>query len=347
MYRSQLIRPLIAAMLAVGIAGPVPSQVPVAPNPYNPYGPTYITGPGATLSGGAQVMQATGDLWIQGEKSRQERQKYYQDKITTKKMAFDEAQYEKANTPSWTEEQEKIMGLQIRRIMNQANPAEIKRGETLNMLMPYIKALADQGVPGPPLPINPTMLRSVNVKTGTAGASPSAGLLKDGGKLSWPLMLRGPTQKELDKLLPQAISGAVNGTLEPAQYTKIVSDVQSMQEEVRKKYHKEQINGSTYLSSKAYLDSLESSLKVLQQPDAARYFDGSFGVQGSNVPELVDNMMAQGLTFAPATPGNDAPYFSLHNAFVSYARAAQSGGGGFQSRGAPSPTSFGKKGAGF
>ncbi len=345
MNRTFYICPLLAMTLALAGAGPAAAQNPYYPNPYNPYGPTVVTGPGATLAGGAQVIQATGDLWIQGEQARQQRQKYYQDKIATKKMAFDEAAYEKANTPSFTQEQEKVMSLQIRRVMSQANPAEIQRGDTLNMLMPLIKALSDQGMPGPPVPIYPSLLRQINVKSGTAGAAPSLGLLKDGGRLSWPLMLRGQTQQQIDKLLPEAVAAAVAGTLVPAQYTRLVSIVQSMQEDVRKQYHKELINGSTFLSCKAYLDSLESSLRVLQSPDVAMYFNGSLAPHGNCVPELVDNMMAQGLSFGPATPGVDAPYFALHNAFVSYVRAAQ-GGGGFQSRLGPPPPNYGNKGPG-
>jgi hypothetical protein len=311
------------ALAAVAVAQPPPS------NPYNPWGPPiqYNWGPGATLSGGAQLLQAQGDLSIQMEQARQQRQQYYQDKLQTQKMAFDQANYERANTPTATEEQAKTLGRQVQRILNQANPAEIKRGDTLNTLMPYIRAMSDRGVPGPPIPINPAMLRQVNVRVGTTAGAPGAGLLKDGGRLSWPLMLRGPRQKQIDKLLPEAVSAAAAGTLEPAQFTKLVSEVQSMQDELRKGFHAQTVTSSDFLSGGRYLDSLMSSLSLLQRPDAAMFFNGGYTAHGSNVPELVDNMSGQGLTFAPATPGVEAPYFALHNAFVSYARTAQAAAG--------------------
>jgi len=43
------------------------------------------------------------------------------------------------------------------------------------------------------------------------------------------------------------------------------------------------------------------------------------------------------LQFAPATAGEEAPYYALHSAFVSYARAAQAGGGFQVTNSAPAP----------
>lgn len=320
MNRICRMRFLFAAGVTLLAAGPAVAQY--YPNPYGPY-PPYYGGIGGALAGQAQVIQANGQLAINNEQARIERQKYYQEKLNTKKMAFDEAAYEKANTPPPVEEAEKTLGRQVRRVLSLANPAEIKRGDTLNLLLPYIKALSDQGASGPPTPINPTLLKTINVKVGTAGAAPGAGLLKDAGKLTWPLALRGPRQKEIDKLLPKACSDAAAGTLELPTYTKIASDIESMREDLRKQYHQEKISSSMFLGGQSYLDSLSSSLKVLQRPDAAKFFDGSYVAQGNTVPELVDNLTANGLTFAPATPGQDSSYFALHNAFVSYVRAAQ------------------------
>jgi hypothetical protein len=313
---------VFAAAVALALTGPVSAQYPYG---YPPYGYGAGAAVGNALAGQAQVIQANGQMIMTNEQARIEREKYYQERLVTKKQKFDLAQYERANTPTPTENQEKILGQQLRRVLNTTvNPAEIKRGDTLNLLMPYIKSLSDQGSSGPPTPVDPALLRTVNVKVGTAGAAPGAGLLKDAGKLNWPIQLRGPRQKEIDKLLPKACSQAAQGTLELPTYTKIVSEVESMREELRKKYHKEQISGSMFLGGQSYLDSLSSSLKVLQRPDAGKFFDGSYTAQGSNVPELVNNMISQGLSFAPATPGQDAAYFSLHSAFVSYTRAAQS-----------------------
>ncbi len=344
MNRSILTPALLAAALAGALAGPAAAQNPYYPNPYYPpyWGPG--SGPGNTLAGGAQVIDATGDLYVQQEKARIERQKYYQEKIATKKMAFDEAAYEKANTPKFTEEQEKVLVQQVRRVMNQPAPVEITRGDTLNLMLPWLRMCSEMGPPGPPIQLSPAVLKQINVSPGSGGteatqgkAPAGAGVLKNGGKVAWPLMLRGPTQKKVDQLLPAAVKAAADGTLEPTQYTQLTTNVLNLQEEWRKKYHKEQIDGGTFLKGKHFLDDLQASLKILQDPNAAKFLDGSYAARGHNVQELVENMAAQGLQFAPATPGTESAYYSLHNAFVAYARAAQPSGGFQTMLGPPVP----------
>jgi hypothetical protein len=337
MNRATIYHAVLVLTIVLSTSGPARGQWGWGPNPWNPYMPWGGNGNGATLAGSAQVIQANGQLIQDQEQARIMREKANQEKLVTKRQAFDQAAYERANTPSWTEEQEKVMATQIRRVMTMPNNAEIRRGDTLNTLLPFLKAMSDQGVAGPPMPLNQSMLRGLNVRVGSGGAALSPGMLADGGRIAWPLALRGANSKKLDKLLPEAIAQAVAGTLEQPTYTSLVSTVLTMKEDVRKQYHKEQITGSTFLGASDFLDSLNASLKVLQQADAGKFFDGSYTARGGTVPELVDNMTANGLTFAPATPGIDAPYFSLHNSFVSYARAAQSGGGSMQSNLPPPP----------
>jgi hypothetical protein len=344
MTRTCLLSPLFAAAVALAIAGPASAQ---PPPPYNPYYPPigYGYGPGSQLAGAAQVIQAQGQLGLDQEQQRIQRQKVYQEKLNTKKMTLDEANYEKANTATFVETQEAVMSQTLRRYMNQALPAEITRGDTLNTFLPFLKALGDQGTPGPPISLNPNILYSINVTTpGTGGVGTSAGLLKAGGKLAWPLQLKGPTQKKIDAILPKAVQDAATDTLEPKTYTQLVGMVLSMSDDVSKRYQKEEIDGSSYLKGKRYLDDLAKSLKVLQDPDAAKYLSGAVAARGNNVQELVDNMTAEGLKFAPATPGSDSAYFSLHNSFVSYARAAQSGAGFQSSLVAPSANPYKKAG---
>jgi hypothetical protein len=333
LHHRRLLTPLAAAGFIIALAGPASAQYPY-PYPYPPY--TGGFGPGNALAGQAQVMQASGDLFIKQEQARQQREKVNQDKLTTKRMAFDEAAYEKANTPTYNEDQERILREKTRRILNGATPSEITRGDSLNMLTPYIKALMDQGAFGPPIPLTPALLKAINVKVGTTAGTASAGLLKDGGKVTWPLPLRGADSKKLDKMLTQAVSKAVAGTLEQSEYVALASQIDRMQDNLRKQYREEKIGGSSFLTGDHFLDALTSSLKILLDPNVARFFDGTYAARGNTIPELVDYMTANGLTFGPATSGVEQPYFALHNAFVSYTRSAQSGGG-FQSQNAPPP----------
>ena len=328
--------------LAVVAVGPAAAQ----PVPYPGYYPPPIYGPGGVLQGGAEVMRAQGQLGIDQEKARIERQKYYQEKLVTKKQTFDLAAYEKANTPSYGETKAHDQDLIIRRMMSSPAPAEITRGDTLNTFMPMIKSMADQGVPGPPQSLNPAILKQINVGTGTSrGDTKSAGMLKDGGKLMWPLTLRGPNQKKLDSLIPKAIQQGIAGTLDLPTYNQINNIIQTMTEENRKAYHKDQMSSMAFIDGKHYLEDLTKALKVLQEPDPGKYFGGGYShPQGHNVQELVQNMSATGLKFAPASPGGEAAYFAMHDAFVAYARAGQSGGSIQTSLIAPAPPGPGKKG---
>ena len=342
---SPTVRSLTAVALGFIAAGSATAQ----PNPYYP-GPGYyqppIYGPGGVLQGQAQVLQASGQLAIDNESTRMMRQKLLQEKMVTKKQALDLANYERANTPTYTDEQRRNKDLIFQRMMVSPAPPEITRGDTLNTFMPVLKMMADDGVPGPPMSISPAILKQINVGTGTSGGdTKSAGMLKDGGKLMWPLTLRGPNQKKLDSMVPKAIEDAVAGTLEPKTYTQMLAIIQTMTEENRKAYHKDQMSSMAFIDGKHYLEDLTKALKVLQEPDPGKYFGGGYShPQGHNVQELVQNMSATGLKFAPASPGGEAAYFAMHDAFVAYARAGQSGGSIQTSLTAPAPPGPGKKG---
>src|SRR5258708_25435465 len=94
MIATRLFRPLLAAVLALAVAGPATAQYP--PNPYYPP-PGYGYGPGSQLAGAAQVIQAQGQLGLDQEQQRIMRQKVDQEKLNTKTMTLDEAHYENAN----------------------------------------------------------------------------------------------------------------------------------------------------------------------------------------------------------------------------------------------------------
>jgi hypothetical protein len=293
-------------------------------NPYNPYYPPPGSGgfgPGNVLRGQADVINASGDLYVKQEQARIEREKAYQAKIDTKRKTFDEMMYEKANTPTFTEERAKVEAMQLRRVMTDPVEAEIKSGKAHNLILPYLDQLCRAGIQGPPIMLDPDMLRWVNVTTGKEG--PGLGVLKDAGNMEWPLALRGPTQKKFDALLPGLMSGAASGNLDLKTYNEASKAVTKLNDELKKKLHKEEIDGGLYLDGKRFLESLDGAMKALRQPSAAKLINGTYAATGRNVPELVYNMTTKGLKFAPATPGNEAPYFALHSAMVSYANGSQ------------------------
>ncbi|MCS7046865.1 MAG: hypothetical protein NZO58_10955, partial [Gemmataceae bacterium] len=52
---------------------------------------------------------------------------------------------------------------------------------------------------------------------------------------------------------------------------------------------------------------------------------------GRTVPELIDYMIKNGLSFAAANPGDENAYYALHDLFVAYTTSAQAAAG-FQVR---------------
>lgn len=289
--------------------------------PYNVYGNRgYGFGPGAVMQGQADVMNAYGNYTIQVEQARQAREVAEQAKLDTKKKAIDTRLYEKALTPTYGETAARDQARFLKRIMTTPQEAEITGGTAQNTMLPFLNNLVQEGVSGPPAMLDPQMMKFINTSVGSGGAN--IGLFRDGGKLSWPLALRGPTQKKLADSIPKAVQAAADDTLDVALYNEVAKGVAKLSDELRTKFHQEQIDGGMYLESKRFMDSLDSAVKALRQPTASKMLAGSLGAQGRTVPELVQNMTRQGLKFAPASPGNEAPYFALYASMVSYGNSA-------------------------
>jgi hypothetical protein len=77
-----------------------------------------------------------------------------------------------------------------------------------------------------------------------------------------------------------------------------------------------------YIHARTFLDDFGKALKVLDQPDAANYFNGKYAAKGATVADLVKYMSDQGLQFAPAVAGEEAAYMALYQAMAHYDIAA-------------------------
>src|SRR5262245_8647059 len=312
--------------LVIGLATDVHAQntyVPPAPPPaYLPWGGYRES----ALTGAANVINATGDLYVQQEQARIQREKANQAKLDTKKQAFDEMMYEKANTPFFTEDQETVDAMVLRRLINNPSQWEITSGYALNKITPYINSLASRGVMGPAVPVDPQQLNLMNIRVGKDTKS-DLGAFKNGGHLDWPLVLQGPLQMKVDAVLPQAVSQATTGTLDFKTYKQIKSDVGKISDDLSAQFRAEKIDGGEYLTGKRFLESVSNAVETLGKPGAKKVLDGSLRPKGRSVPEVAYSMMTQGLQFANATPGAEAPYYAMHSAFVGYVRSAQSSHG--------------------
>jgi hypothetical protein len=306
-------------------------------NPYNPYGPRYSANPGpgynagAFLQGEADQTRAYGEVLNATEQARITREKANQAKLDTRKQAFDQMLYEKANTPTYTEALTKDKANILTRLMNFPVRSEITDGKTLNAMLPLLQALSNQGTMGQPVPLSQSLINELNISGSGTG---SVGMLRGGGQVDWPIGLQGKNQQALDKLLPDAYNAAATGKLTPKLMKQVRTEMATMRQTLRDQCQKEEIDTSTYLQAIEFYNSLESSINALERPDARKQLSGAYSPRARNVQELVDFMTDNGLKFAPSAPGNENAYQATHDAFVRYARAVQ-GSAGLQPTNAP------------
>jgi hypothetical protein len=326
--RSSKFTQLLAVLAGCVALGWAPSALAQYPYPYPAYpGGVYApyAGAGGYMAGQAQVIGSVGNFQTQQQDAQILNQKALQEQVKTQKMQFDQKQYEAKNTPTFREVQNFYKSEKEKRILQNPDPSEVYSGKALNVLLPYLQDLSNHGVQGPPVPVSAAVLDRINVVPPLATGG--AGVLKNGGMVDFPIMLRGPTQKQLSEMLPQVVSSCVNGSLDFKTYKELRGTLDQLREEHKKKFHKEEIDGGTYIIGKRFLDSLDDSVKMLEQPNAAQLFAGAIRPKGGNVPEIVYNMTKDGLKFGPPIPGDEAAYASLHSSFVSYAAAAQNPSG--------------------
>jgi hypothetical protein len=323
-------RSMFGVLIAAGLLGVVPEAAPaqwVPPAGYNPWVNPWGWN-GGQIAGQAQMINAVGQLNMDNEKARIEREKANQAKLDTQKQAFDQMLYERSLKPTLAEDVNYEQNRIVARMMSSPTGPEITRGKTLNAFLPYVMKLAQMGVQGPPVPINQLALKQVNVSTGPGG--PQVGILRS-LPLHWPMALRGPLQQKFDPLLSSAVSLTISDNLDPKTAKELRSQLKLIEDDFLNRFRAEEISTTAYLNAVPFLDQLKLAVRALELPNAAQFLNGSMAAQGNTVPELVQAMSFNGTTFAPGNPGSEAAYRSLHDSFVSYIRTAQAASG-FQPR---------------
>jgi hypothetical protein len=317
---------ITAVLLGLAIIPQVQAQYYPRYNPYgyNPYA-AYNYSAGAALSGSANVIDAKGNYMIQSEDARVQREKAKQEQYKSEKQAFDLKKYEKDNTPSYTDDLQKLENTKIQAALGNPPLSEITSARALNTLLPYLRNLTIQGTQGPPVPLNQDLLRLINVTSGGIGGDP--GILKAGTQKSWPIALRGPEQKKLDENISTAMSKVRSDTLTVQDIKVINQAIDSMEKKLSDDIRSGEIDSTMWVNGRHYLEDLKGSLRVLQEPNAVALLGGSYAAEGNSVQELVMNMNHSGLQFAPSTPGGESAYVSLHNSMVTFAMMAHSDSG--------------------
>jgi hypothetical protein len=276
-------------------------------NPYEGY-----------LNGAANITTANAQYQLTIQQAKQAREEARRSSLQTRRASIEERQYELSLMP----DPEQIRQDQMRRSLERSrrNPpsTDIWSGTALNDLLRDIQDAHTRGVNGPDISLSPDVLQHINLTTGVTYGG--AGLLKNGGKLSWPYVLRRSTfnedRKKIDGQVQEAVKQAQSGEVSADLLDTIGVSLKRLEGSINARV--EDITPTEYVQASRYLRELKQSYKVLQQNDVAKYFRPAWSAQGTTVAELVRQMTKQGQRFGPAVSGDESFYTSLHRSMVDY-----------------------------
>ena len=315
--------PRFAPMGSPGFAPPPAADL--AASDVGPAAPDAVVDPfHGYLTGAADVIRAQATYMVNAQQANLIKQQVNREKIANCRRVLDEWLYEREHTPTAQDERERTQWLELRRSANDPPAGEVASAKALNDLLADAQRLHARGVRGPEVELSEDVVRHLNISS--VQGSANAGLLKNDGRLDWPLALsRDAFQSErvlLGALIPEALRQAVNGRVEAgtlralnAQVDKVQHQLALMIKDLPLDQHRE---------AKRFLSQLEDGLQLLGRADAGNHFNHRYTARAETVGELVKHMTTKGLRFAPATAGDEAAYLAVQRALAEYDVGARS-----------------------
>src|SRR5262249_14176647 len=207
--------------------------------------------------------------------------------------------YIKANTPTYTQEQEQVARVTLRRIQTNSLPGEVSSGKALNMLLDDLKRFPDRKISLDPLPLTEEILSHLNVTKTTFGM----GLLRDYGKVVWPVevekLMTGTQRQDIEKQLRHLVKEANNERIDNNVIREVQKEIDRMREELVKKVN--DIPTRPYLDGKRFLQDLYESTRAIERGEAInqvrfqRFIENGKGTK--SVQEVTDYMIKEALRF--------------------------------------------------
>jgi hypothetical protein len=281
---------------------------------------------GETLRGTAAVINAEGTYLMQVQDSRIRYEQWQQARLDTRRKSIEEFLYERAITPTGEDLREQTQRYELRIAMNSPPVNEVLSGESLNTIYKDLKLKLASGAKGQPMPLDPAILKQINLTSNSGGNMGVMKNVKDGGTLRWPLALQGEAYQEEVRRLNQRAAEAVKlaefkGQVDAGTLRDMMEDVRKLRAKVSANIN--DLTPSQYSAASRFLNQMEDAFKALQQPDVADYLGQKYMAQGKTVGDLLDFMMRKGLSFAPAVSGDEGAYQALHNYLVGFANTLQ------------------------
>jgi hypothetical protein len=284
-------------------------------SPYSGYG-YYETPLGGYLRGTADIISSQGKWFKDVQQAALSREQVKQERIATRRKMFDEYLYERQNTPTFEEDRQRLLQQQISRSLNNPPAADILSGQALNNILTDIRKIDDKKGSKPAIDIDEDVARHINFSPGSG----NPGLLKNEGRVNWPVALQGEdfkTQRELlNSLAPEAVRQAVNGRVDAGTLKDLTDGVAKLRQELVMNIR--ELTPNQYIEASRFLGYFEDALRILARPDAGDFFNTKALAKQMSVADLVKYMADKGLTFAPAVTGDEPAYMALHRALVAF-----------------------------
>jgi hypothetical protein len=292
----------------------------------NPYGSYYEDPNGAYLRGGAQVIDSQGRFMMYQQQAFLLREQVRSQRVANDRKLFDEYLYERQKTPTAEEERRRWQSQAVERARNHPPAAEIWSGRALNDLLQDLQTQgagansADAGSSS--MLLGEDSLKHINL---TKGAG-NIGLLKNEGRLHWPVALAGSDyaqQRESLTALAQEAFRQVefNSRAEAGTIRQLSAGLDKLHTQLRK--HGRDLPASEYIEAQKFLTQFDDAVTALRQADVGNPVTGQNALKVKTIAELVKRMTEQGLQFAPAVAGDEGAYMALHQKLADCDLAAQ------------------------
>jgi hypothetical protein len=274
------------------------------------------------LKGVADVTTANAQYWKTIQEGRLLREQSYRSGLETRRKIIEEANWEREDwlrrtDPEMNRQREQEVALD--RARHDPPLTEILSARALNDLFRHLSKMQGRGERGPNVPLDPDMLRNVNITGQDSRAN--VGLLKDEGKLQWPTSLTGlefkDSREQMDKMIADAVNVVkFNNPVDPGKIKDMQAELARLNATLVNDIS--DMTPSEYIEARRYLNMVADAVLALKDPKVSNYFNQNWAAKGKNVAELIKYMSEHGLRFAPAVPGDADAYRALYHALQAF-----------------------------
>jgi hypothetical protein len=287
------------------------------------YSNPWIYSPaGAYLSGLADLTNAQGQYLQQVQQARILQNQADSGRLDMRRKIWEQEAWERRNTPTADQVRAFQADVDLQRARNNPPNNYIWSGAAMNTLMTDIQRMHAAGINGPPVAVDQDLLRRISLTDGASSRGGIALLAENGGKMTWPFVLRKKVfekdRQTIENLSVQAAMQARSDNVDPDTVDGIRKASGRIRDQIRIMSQNDDLTPTEAIQGRRFLTELDGALRTLADPNVAKFFNGQWAPKGSTVGEIIDNMTRQGLTFAPAISGNEAAYTSFFNALVTY-----------------------------